>query len=333
MLFLFSLLSFFFAVSGQTFNCSQPETFNDNRINSTQWKLAQFNVEWLFTEPYSSCPGICNWNTSEEEWEHLNTIKSVLDELNADTIHLCEVQSCTQLEQVKPSTLYNSYMVKGNDTYTGQNVGLLTKIDPMHQLVRTEDRYSYPIKDSICGYDETGTEGVTKHLITDFYINGLSIKLIGAHLLSNPNDPEACSKRESQAQVLQKVIQDAINENYEVIMIGDLNDFDENIPDLNNNTPKSKVLDILKGNVGDYANYTLYSVGNMVSQSERYTEWYDANENCIVDKEDFSTLDHMLMTKRLYDSIIDVNYEHIYQQSCNTFQSDHYPVMVTFEFA
>ena len=116
-------------------------------------------------------------------------------------------------------------------------------------------------------------------------------------------------------------------------MIGDLNDFDENIPDLNNNTPKSKVLDILKGNVGDYANYTLYSVGNMVSQSERYTEWYDANENCIVDKEDFSTLDHMLMTKRLYDSIIDVNYEHIYQQSCNTFQSDHYPVMVTFEFA
>ena len=328
------LFSLFRVVLGETFNCSTvPTTFNDNRQQPTQWKLAQFNVEWLFTEYYSSCPGICTWDTKKKQWDHLNAIKTVLEQLNADTIHLCEVQSCTQLEQVKPSNIYNSYMIKGNDTYTGQNVGLLSKIDPIRTLYRTEEQFAYPMKDSQCGYNEQGSEGVSKHLITDFLINDIDIKLIGTHLLSNPNDPEACSKREAQAHVLQKTIQNAFRDNYEVILIGDLNDFDNLIPDLNNNTPNSKVLDILKGTIGDYTDYTLYSVGSLVNKIVRYTEWYDENENCILEQSDFSTLDHILVSKKLYNSIVDVDYAHIYKQSCETLQSDHYPVMVTFEFS
>ena len=328
----FVFLSLVSSVQSQCFNCSTPITFNDNRSNSKQWKLAQFNVEWLFTEPYSSCPGICTWNNSQEEWKHLDTIQNVLDEIDADTIHLCEVQSCTQLDQVKPSNVYTSYMIEGKDTSTGQNVGLLTKIDPIVPVTRTEAKYDYPIQNSNCGYDKSGSEGVSKHLITDFMIANTKIRLIGAHLLSQPNDPEACSKREAQALVLQETINDAIQNGFEVVLIGDLNDFDNEIPDINNNTPNSVVLDILKGNNGTNNNYTLYSVGDMVDKSERYTEWYDANENCVVDQSDFSTLDHILVSKTLYNYIIDVEYKHLYEQSCNTYESDHYPVVITFEF-
>lgn len=328
----FVFLSLVSSVQSQCFNCSTPITFNDNRSNSKQWKLAQFNVEWLFTEPYSSCPGICTWNNSQEEWKHLDTIQNVLDEIDADTIHLCEVQSCTQLDQVKPSDVYTSYMIEGKDTSTGQNVGLLTKIDPIVPVTRTEAKYDYPIQNSNCGYDKSGSEGVSKHLITDFMIANTKIRLIGAHLLSQPNDPEACSKREAQALVLQETISDAIQNGFEVVLIGDLNDFDNEIPDINNNTPNSVVLDILKGNNGTNNNYTLYSVGDMVNKSERYTEWYDANENCVVDQSDFSTLDHILVSKTLYNYIIDVEYKHLYKQSCNTYESDHYPVVITFEF-
>ena len=169
-------------------------------------------------------------------------------------------------------------------------------------------------------------------MITVFIIANTKIRLSGAHLLSPPNDPEACSKREAQALVLQETISDAIQNDFEVVLIGDLNDFDNEIPDINNNTPNSVVLDILKGNNGTNNNYTLYSVGDMVNKSERYTEWYDANENCVVDQSDFSTLDHILVSETLYSYIIDVEYKHIYEQSCNTYESDHYPVVITFEF-
>jgi len=33
---------------------------------------------------------------------------------------------------------YNTYLKKSTDTGTGQNVGMLTKIDPLKDLVRTD---------------------------------------------------------------------------------------------------------------------------------------------------------------------------------------------------
>ena len=40
---------------------------------------------------------------------------------------------------------YEPYMVKGTDTATGQNVALLSRIDPDIPLERTEARVSYPM--------------------------------------------------------------------------------------------------------------------------------------------------------------------------------------------
>lgn len=329
MKFIWCLLAYPLFALSTSFNCSTAppsSAAQDKRTDLSKWTLVQYNVEWLFTEPYSSCPGICTWNTTAEQYTHLETIKGVLDKLNADTVHMCEVQSCTQLDEVRPTDDYVSYMIQGNDTYTGQNVGLITKIDPVESITRTEERVAYPLEDSKCGYTgEPGTEGVTKHMITRFIIQNVSIYLIGAHLLSNPNDPTACAKREAQAQVLQTKINEFINAGHEVVVIGDLNDFDGVFKDVNNHIPNSRVLEILKGNM-------LYTVASKILQEGRYTEWYDETSDCVVEKSEFSMLDHILLSKNLWNRIDTVAFDHIYREGCDTYQSDHYPISVTFRF-
>lgn len=321
-------------VSATSFNCSIPESYSDRRKDKTKWTIAQYNVEWLFTEPYKDCPGDgCAWNTTSQEFTHLDYVAQVIQKLDADTIHLCEVQSCTQLNQLN-SLLegfdYVPYLIQGTDSYTGQNVALLTRIDPILPLTRNENRVDYPVDDNNCQYDgDAGSTGVSKHLITTFSLNGQNISLVGAHFLSNPNDPTACVKREAQSLVLQQTINSIIPYN-DVIVMGDFNDFDPLILDINANLPNSRVLNIIRGYEG-HAKYELFSVGNLTFQNNRYTDWYDPNEDCIVETSEYSTIDHIFLTKHLYDHVDKILYYHDYEQGCNINNSDHYPIIVTIQ--
>jgi exonuclease III len=322
-------------VGSTDFNCSSVDEGGlvdggvDNRKDQNKWSVVQFNAEWLFTESCSSCPGICTWNTTVDQYTHMGVIQNILESLDADTVHLCEVQSCTQLDEVKPvNRSYVSYMIEGEDTYTGQNVGLLTKIDPDVSLTRTEMRYNYPIEGSRCQYNgENGTQGVTKHLFTHFTIHNTSIHMIGAHLLSDPNDPEKCAQREAQAKVLQAYIESKMDLEEEVIVLGDMNDYDNVFQDINNHEANSDVLAILCGKT---SNYSLYSVASKVLSDERYTDFYDVNGDCRMEREDLSMIDHILVSRGLLERIESVKYIHNYREGCDTYESDHYPVMVTF---
>ena len=94
----------------------------------------------------------------------------------------------------------------------------------------------------------------------------------------------------------------------------------------------SSVLDILKGNIGDHmGEYTLYSVANFLNKTERYTEWWDENVNCIYENWEVSMIDHILVSKYLYDKISNV-FVYKYDEYCGTYNSDHYPVIVDFDF-
>jgi exonuclease III len=292
----------------------------------------QFNVEWLFIDYYSSadCPGNgCPWNNQSEAQTHLEYIEKVISIINPDTVHMCEVEGCDELSELV-SNEYAAYLIKGTDTATGQNVGLLTKIDPIVDLYRTEDRVEYPIPGSKCGYTgASGTSGVSKHLITEIKVSNISIALIGTHLLAYPTDKTRCAEREAQAQVLQKVINNYILLGYEVIVSGDFNDFDGEVVDANDNLPISMVLDILKGISGTYR-YTLRTVGEKIGKDERFSDWYDKNGNCQSTYSEFSQIDHILVSSNLYDRISQAFMYHDYKEFCGTYNSDHYPVVVDF---
>jgi exonuclease III len=307
----------------------------DRRPHQNKLRIVQYNTEWLFIDHYnaSDCPGDgCTWKNSTEAETHLREVQSVIKSLNPDIINICEIEGCDELNKLISglSSEYRPYLIKGKDTSTGQNVGMLTKIDPVHDLYRTEERITYPISGSTCGYTGTPVEtGVSKHYITEFKIDGMNVLLIGVHLIAFPTDPMRCAEREAQASILQKVVINYVKKGYEIIIMGDFNDFDEDPLDANDNKPISKVLDILRGkNSGDV--YSLENAAAKLAKSERYTDWWDKNKDCKSSMTEFSMIDHILLSPGLVNKISSVWVYHGYSEFCGKYDSDHFPVVVDF---
>ena len=318
--------------------CSIAPTYPyDRRSNSKSLRIVQYNTEWLFIDynPNSDCPGNgCTWKNTSEANIHLSYVANVINQLNPDIVNICEIEGCDELRNLLESnisTQYKPYLKQGTDTATGQNVGILSKIDPIVDLYRTESRISYPMLNSKCGYVGTpGTSGVSKHYITEYAIGNMKLAMIGAHLLAFPTDTMRCAEREAQASVLQSIIYEYIQRKYEIIMLGDFNDFDENIVDANNNIPTSQVLDILKGKSMDTQKelYQLHSVAQLMKKNTRYTDWYDKNNDCKSSPTEFSMIDHILVSENINNKITNAFIYQGYQEFCGKYNSDHYPVVI-----
>ena len=334
---LFIFLSFLMRFAYSDTECPYVSSIGDRRINKDKLRLVQYNAEWLFIDYYSpmNCPGTgCTWVNETEAENHMDYVSKVVKQLNPDIINFCEVEGCDELNILKnklDDDTYTPYLKKGTDTSTGQNVGMLTRVDPQISLYRTDLKYNYPIPGSNCGYNgSVGSSGVTKHYITEFKFNGYDVAFIAAHLLAIPTDPARCAQREAQASVLQNVIFGYVNKGYEVIVIGDFNDYDAEVLDVNNNKPTSRVLDILKGYKGDLSGlYELHNVAEEITQNERYSDWWDSDNNCnTVSENDYSMIDHVLVTDSIRKNIENVYIYHGYDEYCGKYNSDHYPVVV-----
>lgn len=333
---LFVLIFIFLHSSAQEFYCPSVATKGaDRRPDKSSFRVVQFNAEWLYLDGADKCPGVtCPWPNVTEARKHITAIAGVISDLNPDVINLCEVESCHELtDLLKEPTLsskgFNPYMVLGKDSATGQDVGMLTKLDPLEDLYRTENRVTYPIVGTKCNSTYTGTSGVSKHYITSFNVNGLRVAMIATHLLAFPDDQDRCVQREAQATVLAEVVQPYVDKGFEIIIIGDLNDFEDVAVDRNFNLPISKVASILKG-AGQ--RWNLQNVALRIPQSERYTDWWDSNNDCVYNLKEVSSIDHILVSPGLVNRIADAFVSHTsFTQSCKDFYfSDHWPVVVDF---
>jgi exonuclease III len=338
------LLSFITTLSSVFSNSECPNILqtNDRRIDntSTTYKIMQYNTQWLFLEYYanSNCPGNgCDWKNISEASIHMNYVSDVIKKINPDIVNICEVEGCDELSTLIKTinnNEYKPYLVKGTDTGTGQNIGLITKVDPISNLYRNENKVQYPISESTCDYNGSiSSSGVSKHYITEFLLKDIKIAMIGAHLIAVPTtDLQRCAQREAQAQVLQEIIFKYYSNNYEIIMIGDFNDYDAQIDDLNNNKPLSQSLNILKGYSGTYKNkYELISVADLINKNNRYTNWYDPNGDCISSSNELSMIDHILLTPFLKNRIVDAYIYQEYPEFCGKYDSDHYPIIIELE--
>jgi exonuclease III len=337
-LFLFFLIS---SIYCDTECPTVPSTSADRRTNTSSLRIMQYNAEWLFIDycASSDCPGNgCTWKNNSQATAHLSTVANVIQTLNPDILNICEIEGCDELIyllQQLPKE-YAPYLKQGSDYSTGQNVGMLTKIDPAISLYRTENRVSYPMPNSKCGYTgSTQTTGVSKHYITEYKIGNINIAMISAHLIAFPTDAIRCAEREAQASVLNLIIQSYIQKYYEIIVLGDFNDFDEMVVDTNNNLPTSQVLDILKGKSIETQkyNYQLYSIANLIQKNMRYTDWYDENKDCKSSSTEFSMIDHILVSKNLYGKITNAFIYHGYDEYCGKYNSDHFPVVIDIDIA
>lgn len=336
---LFAMFLSFSYIKGDN-ECPTVSFFGDRRKDKQSLRLIQYNVEWGFVDYYSAmdCPGNgCTWHTVSDAYTHLSYVANVVKKLQPDIINFCEIEGCDELNIIKEQldSSYIPYLKKGTDTSTGQNVGMLTRIDPVVSLYRSEEKITYPISGTKCGETtSTGISGVSKHYITEFILGGLNVAMIGAHLLAIPTDPSRCVQREAQAQVLQNIVGSYIKKGYEVILMGDMNDYDTEVLDINSNTPTSRVLDIMKGLDGQQKGaYTLINVAYRISQMERYSDWWDSDNNCNTTiQTDLSMIDHILVTSKINKAIVNAYIYHGYNEYCGKWDSDHWPVVIDFKF-
>ena len=338
-MYLLSFLLFITAVFADT-ECPNVSSFGDRRKDKNSLRLVQYNVEWLYIDYYANadCPGNgCPWHNQDDAETHLSYVSNVIKELNPDIINFCEIEGCDELSMLKAQldTSYQPYLKKGTDSATGQNVGMLTRIDPVVSLYRSEEKVAYPIANSQCGSTTaSGTTGVSKHYITEFNLGNMNVAFIAAHLLAFPTDSSRCVQREAQAQILQNIVSSYIEKDYEIILLGDMNDFDAEVADINSDKPISRVLDIMKGLEGQKkGTYVLTNVAYRMKQQDRYSDWWDSDNNCnTTSQKDYSMIDHVLVTPNIDKQIINVYIYHGYKEYCGKWNSDHYPVVIDFKF-
>lgn len=233
--------------------------------------------------------------------------------LDADVIAVEEVESCALLDrliaQLPSNAGYRGYLVEGTDTATGQNVALLTRVDPIVPLTRTEARASIPIAGSTCTTASSDT-GVSKHFRTKIRVSSGELTLVAGHLKSG-GLPSDCAQREGQAQVLRQFY----TSSERVIFLGDFNDFSAVYTDGRNNRGTSRTLSVLAGS-------ELRDVGELLAQADRIST-------------QIGFIDHILLPVQMYtNDVVSVITDRTgYPTTSATLiaagYSDHYPLMVT----
>jgi exonuclease III len=264
--------------------------------------------------------------------EHLQVVARKLVSINADIITLVEVLDCRVLQcliDAMGDSSYKPYLIPGMDTATDQNVGIISRIDPITALTRDEQRATVYRSESNCGsnLEDSYNSGVSKHFIARFNVAGLGpISLIGAHLLAFPTTPDRCIRRECQATVLRNIAQNERNSGRQVVILGDLNDYDRDILDTSDSVPTSRVSNLLK--YDESTQIMINVVERVLQKSIRYSSWWDQNNDCMVQPGELTLIDHLLLSPVLNQRVISVHLYNNVLEECDTLESDHYPIKV-----
>jgi exonuclease III len=141
----------------------------------------------------------------------------------------------------------------------------------------------------------------------------------------------------------------------QIIVLGDFNDYDPEIVDAAGplDRPISDVVGILRGAKSVPMSHSpssthrprkhpsrklegiLYNVAHGIPEKrDRYSCWYDRNSNCKDDGDREHTLiDHVLVTPYLRDRINSTYIDHAYDEFCGKYNSDHWPIYVSFDLS
>lgn len=250
---------------------------------------------------------------------HRRKVGSVLRTLDADVVILQEVENQRALDLLIEESLdglgYYGFLVDGQDSFTGQDVALLSRL-PVDGVERTDILSRTAPNMSL--------QNVSKNLIVRMDLVGIPTTLIGVHLLARPSDPMRKDQREAQAEVLRMVVEQEVRAGRSVVVLGDFNDFDGEIPDVAENRPITDVLARIRS-AGPGKLDDLYNVLKDVPRSQRFTAHWDRNENELVEAEELSAIDHILLSEALYRRVREVRFVHGHDPLAVT---DHFPIVV-----
>lgn len=295
----------------------------DRRSDSARLVVMTLNAEFLWDgrAPEEGQVKFAHKGDLIAAQAHMRDIAQIIRRANPDLVNLVEVENIQALETLNQDYLqglgYRAYLIDGQDTYTGQDVGLLTRIDPIVPLSR-EDRL---------GCSGTVDKSVSKNYIAKFQIGQLKLALVGLHLLAIPLDEQRRAQRQAQADAIHQATLDLQAEGFELVVLGDFNDFDGQVRDHEDNLPISKVLEQIKSLKPDDRSDDLINVAEHVAKRERFTSFYDRNQNGVVDgPQEFSSIDHILISPKLAKRISAVSIDQSYDPAG---VSDHFPIIAS----
>jgi exonuclease III len=208
--------------------------------------------------------------------------------------------------------------VTGTDTFTGQDVALLTRIDPENDAIQRDDRQ---------GQAGTVRKAVSKNYQAKLSVDNTKIALIGLHFLAFPLNQSRRLEREAQADAMRQVALEFRAQGFRPIVLGDFNDYDGDADsrDHRDNMPVTNVLRNLKAmDPGDPAD-NLVNASTFVPKAVRYTAFHDANRNGQVDfPNEVTSIDHILLAPELAErvDVVEIPHDHDPRQV-----SDHFPVV------
>lgn len=309
----------------------------------TPLRIVTFNAEIL------SAPGVRAGTLDRYRFDygrshHLERVADLVETLTPDVLNLVEVTSEEAVDAVvailheKGLTDYRGYHVESHDTFTGMDVALITRLEPDEidgAAIRTINseaadptwRQSYTIVDD-AGRTRNRSTSISRNSLYYLTVAGHKLGFLGLHLISNPDDYYANAKRTAEAKVAVRAVRGEIaRRGYLPVVLGDLNDYDPDVPDrdLARDT-KTEVLRLLKDYDPESEGDELVNAAEWVSrQSDRYTSHWDWNENGARDPQDVQTMiDHVLLPRELAGFVKRV----FICRAVGLETSDHYPVVV-----
>ncbi len=293
--------------------------FDNTKVAAdTSLRIVTLNVE-IFTAPGVRAGQLQKYRWDVARKQQFESVASIIEALNPDIFNLVEVTSHEAVDLLikilheKGLTDYRGYHVDSNDTFTGMDVALISKIapDPVEgKLIRTlyspEDdptwRESYSFTGR-SGNPARFTASLSRNSTYLLTVDGYRLGFLGLHLKSNPSDPWANARRSAQAKVVQRAIrQELVGRGYLPIVLGDINDYDPDVPDRDEERdPVTTVLRDIKDFDPERPGPELVNVAERIQrQADRYTSFWDRNENRAADPYDvFTMIDHILLPKEL----------------------------------
>ena len=310
---------------------------------TTPLRIVTFNAEFL-TAPRVRQGNIQNYRFDYGRTQHLERVAHLIETLDPDVFNLVEVISKEAVDQIvailheKGLTDYRGYHVDSNDTFTALDVAVITKY-PADAIdgksIRTyfsggDDptwRESFEFRGRN-GRMIRGTTSLSRNSVYFITVAGHKLGFFGLHLKADPQDDYSNARRMGEANVAGRVLRGEIVERgYLPIVLGDLNDYDPDVPDRDTSRDTSTtVLRDLKDFDAERPGPELVNVAERIQrQADRYTSHWDWNENRAHDGDDvYTMIDHILLANELMPYVTRAFICHTV--SLDT--SDHYAVVV-----
>ena len=184
-------------------------------------KVMTFNCEFMWdgVEPEEGQIEFEHKGNKELAEKHMEDLAAVIKRNNPDIVNLVETEGEAAVKTLNEKFLkgqgYTVYFEKGIDSYTGQDVALLSR----HKM-QNFGRYA---ETPYCGIT---SKRVSKNYFAMMEVYDTKIALISLHFLSRPTDKDRVVKREAQAATIKQLAISLDDLGYNLMMFGDFNDFD-----------------------------------------------------------------------------------------------------------